>query len=145
MTQALRPTFKSRFVAFYADAWLRFFFWNARCFPTWTHRSRGIFLWGAWKTSAYLREVTYTNAARLRPTADVRIVAAADNRAARRAYAGGLAGIRRSRRGLLLQPDADDGELFGVRLRLRPEESLPPGGGFLVGGKDVVRVQVRAD
>jgi hypothetical protein len=80
----------------------------------------------------------------LGPRHRVRAIVGVDNRAALRAYAGGVAALRRTRRGLILQPDIDDGELFGVRLRLLPEEHFPVGRGFLVDGKDITRVQVAA-
>lgn len=72
----------------------------------------------------------------------VRVVAAVDNRVALRAFTGPIARLRRARRGLLLHPEPEDGEILGVTLSPYPEEVYPPGRGYLVRGREVRLVQV---
>lgn len=73
----------------------------------------------------------------------VRVVAAADNRWAARAYGGVVPEVRRSKQGVLLAPDVElDGDLVGVRLRTPLERLGPPGRGYLVqqGVSELVQV-----
>jgi len=71
--------------------------------------------------------------ARLARDLPVRVVAAADNRWALRAYGGLVPELRKAKRGVLLTPEIElDGDLLGTRLR-PPFESLSGAGrGFLV-------------
>lgn len=63
----------------------------------------------------------------------VRVLAAVETRAAHRAYAGWVAELRKSRQGILLQPDLDvDGDLLGTRLPRRGGRAFPPGRAYLV-------------
>ncbi|MEJ7707567.1 MAG: FtsK/SpoIIIE domain-containing protein [Nocardioidaceae bacterium] len=65
--------------------------------------------------------------------APLRLIVAADNRAALRTYAGVIPEVRKTKQGLLLVPDIDiDGELLGVRLRAPLESAQAPGRGFAV-------------
>jgi S-DNA-T family DNA segregation ATPase FtsK/SpoIIIE len=73
----------------------------------------------------------------------VRLVVAADNRWAGRAYSGLVPEIRRAKQGVLMSPDVDiDGDLVGVRLRTPLESSSLPGRGFLArsGAYELVQV-----
>jgi S-DNA-T family DNA segregation ATPase FtsK/SpoIIIE len=73
----------------------------------------------------------------------VRVVGAVETGAAHRAYGGWIAEVRKSRQGLLLQPNVDiDGDLFGVRLPRRASAPFPVGRGFLVRRGTVTLVQV---
>ncbi|MFN2464527.1 MAG: FtsK/SpoIIIE domain-containing protein [Candidatus Dormibacteria bacterium] len=72
-----------------------------------------------------------------------RVVAAIETRAAHRAYSGWVAELKKARRGVILQPDADiDGDLFGVRLPRIESGAFPPGRGYLVrpGATELVQV-----
>jgi S-DNA-T family DNA segregation ATPase FtsK/SpoIIIE len=65
--------------------------------------------------------------------APLRVIAASDNRAALRSYAGLLPEVRRGKQGLLLAPEVDvDGDILGVRLRASVESMSGPGRGFAV-------------
>lgn len=75
----------------------------------------------------------------------VRLIGAVETRAAHRAYGGWISELRKTRQGLLLQPDLDiDGDLLGVRLPRRGSRVYPPGRGFLVyrGAIELVQVAV---
>ena len=75
----------------------------------------------------------------------VRIIGAVETRTAHRAYAGWVSELRKTRQGLLLQPDPDiDGDLLGVRLPRRGSRVFPPGRAFLVrrGVLELVQVAV---
>ncbi len=59
----------------------------------------------------------------------------------------GVSGVRRSRTGLLLQPDVQvDGPLLGVTLPRRPAPPVRPGCGYRVdpGGFELVQVALPA-
>jgi DNA segregation ATPase FtsK/SpoIIIE, S-DNA-T family len=72
----------------------------------------------------------------------VRFIAAGESRALARAFGGWVAELRKDRRGLLLDPDADvDGALLGVRLP-RARQAHPPGRGYLVHRGECELVQV---
>ncbi len=74
---------------------------------------------------------------------DLHIVVAGRADALRSAYGHWTRDVRRSRAGLLFQPDPDlDGELFGVRLPRRQALALGPGRAYLVhdGELDVLQV-----
>ncbi len=63
----------------------------------------------------------------------LRIVAAADNRWALRAYGGLVPELRKAKQAILLTPDVElDGDLVGTRLRPPLEPLGAPGRGFLV-------------
>jgi S-DNA-T family DNA segregation ATPase FtsK/SpoIIIE len=75
--------------------------------------------------------------------ADVLVVAAARNDAARSQYGSWIRRLRTSRLGLLLEADPDsDGDLLGVRLPRRPPAPPAPGRGYLIDGSRVEYVQV---
>jgi S-DNA-T family DNA segregation ATPase FtsK/SpoIIIE len=74
---------------------------------------------------------------------DLHLVVAGRNDVLRTAYGHWTRDVRRSRGGLMFQPDADlDGELFGVRLPRRQALTFGPGRAYLVhdGVLDVVQV-----
>ncbi|MDZ7674105.1 MAG: FtsK/SpoIIIE domain-containing protein [Acidimicrobiales bacterium] len=74
----------------------------------------------------------------------VRVVAAFDTASVARAFDGLVPALRRGRRMLVLRP-ADAGEvdqLAGVRVRLRPGTSFPPGRGVLVVDRHPSVIQV---
>jgi S-DNA-T family DNA segregation ATPase FtsK/SpoIIIE len=78
-----------------------------------------------------------------RAPAHVHVVAAGRSEVLRTAYQHWTRGIRRSRAGLLLAPNADlDGELLGQVLPRRAPVALGPGRGWLVDGSDLAIVQV---
>lgn len=61
------------------------------------------------------------------------LLAAVETRAAHRAYLGWVAELRKSRQGLVLQPDVDiDGDLLSARLPRRAGGAFPPGRAYLV-------------
>ncbi len=75
--------------------------------------------------------------------ADLHLVVAGRNDVLRSAYGHWTREVRRSRAGLLFQPDPDlDGELFGARLPRRQALAFEPGRAYLVhdGELDVVQV-----
>ncbi len=73
----------------------------------------------------------------------LRVVAAGERRALRRAFGGPLADLRASGRGLLLAADRDvDGDLLGVRLPRGDGGPEPPGRGLLVERGACAEVQV---
>jgi S-DNA-T family DNA segregation ATPase FtsK/SpoIIIE len=75
--------------------------------------------------------------------ADVAVIAAGRADALRSAYTHWTRGLRRSKVGLLLQPNVDlDGELLGQPLPRRAPVALTPGRGWLVTGGDSQVVQV---
>ncbi|MFN8016295.1 MAG: FtsK/SpoIIIE domain-containing protein, partial [Acidimicrobiia bacterium] len=60
------------------------------------------------------------------------VVAAGDQSAFARAYSGWIAEVKKLKSGLLLKPDPQlDGEILGVKLRVLPGQTFPPGRGFL--------------
>jgi S-DNA-T family DNA segregation ATPase FtsK/SpoIIIE len=75
----------------------------------------------------------------------LRLLGAVESRAAHRAYGGWIPEVRKTRKGIILQPDHDvDGDLLGVRLPRRANGHFPPGRGFLVrrGLAELVQVAV---
>lgn len=75
--------------------------------------------------------------------AAIHVVAAAESAGALRTYGGWIPQIRRDRRALLLNPDADiDGDLVGVRLPRRAGGGMPPGRGYLCLDGRIELVQV---
>ncbi len=77
---------------------------------------------------------------------DVHVVAAGKADVLRSLYGHWTQVLRRSRAGLLLQPQLDrDGELLGAKLPFRLAVDLPAGRGFLVTGGDTSLVQVAAE
>lgn len=72
----------------------------------------------------------------------LRIVAAAESRAAHRSFGGWLAEVKKDKQGLLLAPDPDlDGDLLGVRLPRRSVR-FPGGRGYLVVRGEIELIQV---
>ncbi len=70
------------------------------------------------------------------------VIGAAESTSAMRSYGGWIPEVRKNRRALLLNPDADiDGDLAGVRLPRRAS-GLPPGRGYLVTDGNVELVHV---
>jgi len=70
------------------------------------------------------------------------VVGAAESTGALRSYGGWIPEVRKDRRAVLLNPDADlDGDLVGVRLP-RGSGGLPPGRGYLVRDGAVELVQI---
>ncbi|MDP8974773.1 MAG: FtsK/SpoIIIE domain-containing protein [Actinomycetota bacterium] len=75
--------------------------------------------------------------------ADLHLVVAGRNDVLRSAYGHWTREVRRSRAGLLFQPDPDlDGELFGTRLPRRQALAFEPGRAYLVHDGEVDVVQV---
>lgn len=73
----------------------------------------------------------------------VRIVAAVERNAARRAFGGWVLEMRKEELGLLLDPDPDlDGDMLGARLPRGISRGLPAGRGYLVERGTVELVQV---
>lgn len=73
----------------------------------------------------------------------LRVLAAIERQAARRAYTGWFAEIKKDGAALLLQPDLEaDGDLFGVRLRRGVVPLTVPGRGYLLSRGSVELVQV---
>ena len=59
------------------------------------------------------------------------VLAAAQNHALQRMFAGWLPDLKKARHGLLLMPDRDlDGDLLGIKLP-RQQRATPPGRGTL--------------
>jgi S-DNA-T family DNA segregation ATPase FtsK/SpoIIIE len=74
---------------------------------------------------------------------DIAVIAGGRADGLRAAYTHWTRGLRRSKVGLLLQPNVDlDGELLGQPLPRRAPVALTPGRGWLVGGSDSQVVQV---
>jgi len=74
---------------------------------------------------------------------DLHLVVAGRSDVLRSAYGHWTRGIRRSRAGLLFQPDPDlDGELFGVRLPRHQAVAPGPGRAYLVHDGELEMVQV---
>jgi S-DNA-T family DNA segregation ATPase FtsK/SpoIIIE len=74
---------------------------------------------------------------------DLHLVVAGRNDVLRSAYGHWTRDVRRSRAGLLFQPDPDlDGELFGVRLPRRQPVAFGPGRAYLVHDGELEVVQV---
>jgi S-DNA-T family DNA segregation ATPase FtsK/SpoIIIE len=77
------------------------------------------------------------------PRPGLLLAAAARNDVLRSAYSHWTRSVRRSKLGILLQPDVDlDGDLFGVALPRRAPVAMVAGRGYLVNGPDVQLVQV---
>jgi S-DNA-T family DNA segregation ATPase FtsK/SpoIIIE len=73
----------------------------------------------------------------------VRVVAAAERHAAGSAFGGWVHELRKSKYGLLLEPDLDvDGDILRVRLPRWTSPVFPPGRGFLVDRGTVELIQV---
>jgi S-DNA-T family DNA segregation ATPase FtsK/SpoIIIE len=73
----------------------------------------------------------------------ITVVAAVDNQAARRQYAGAIPDLRKDALGILLQPDLEaDGDLLGVVLPRRASRVWPEGRGFLAqrGAAELIHV-----
>lgn len=64
---------------------------------------------------------------------DLRVIASGNNEALRLQYGSWIQVLRRSRKGILLDPNLDlDGDLFGIRLPRRSIVASGPGRGYLV-------------
>ncbi len=76
--------------------------------------------------------------------AGVTIVAAFDTAAVARAFSGLVPALKRGRRMLLLAPEGtgEIDQLAGLRVRLRPGTTFPPGRGVLVVDRRAALVQV---
>ncbi|HMS24190.1 MAG TPA: FtsK/SpoIIIE domain-containing protein [Acidimicrobiia bacterium] len=71
------------------------------------------------------------------------VVAAGDPSAFARAYSGWIAEVKKPKSGLLFKPDpATDGEITGVKLRILPGQTFPPGRGFLCLDRQSILMQV---
>jgi S-DNA-T family DNA segregation ATPase FtsK/SpoIIIE len=71
------------------------------------------------------------------------VVAAGDPGAFTRAYSGWLAEVKKPKSGILFKPDPQaDGEILGVKLRILPGQTFPPGRGFLCQDREAIQVQV---
>lgn len=71
------------------------------------------------------------------------IVTAGDPSVYARAYSGWLSEVKKPKSGLLLRPDPlNDGDLTGVKLRLLPGQTFPPGRGYLCLDRQAVLIQV---
>ncbi len=74
---------------------------------------------------------------------DLTILAAVQTHTAQRAFGGWITSMRKSRQGLILDPQVDvDGDLFGLRLPRKASRRFPPGRGYLVSRGPVEYVQV---
>ena len=92
-----------------------------------------------------LRDHVFVDDAALVDTVELTrpVVAAARTDDVRGGYGHWLREIRKSRTGLLLQPDlSTDGDLLGVRLPRRLSTPLRPGRGFLVENGEARLVQI---
>lgn len=74
---------------------------------------------------------------------DLTVLAAVQTHTAHRAFGGWITGLRKSRHGIILNPNVDtDGDLYGVRLPKKASRKFPPGRGYLVSRGPVDYVQV---
>lgn len=74
---------------------------------------------------------------------DLTVLAAVQTHTAQRAFGGWITSMRKSRQGLILDPQVDvDGDLFGLRLPRKASRRFPPGRGYLVSRGPVEYVQV---
>ncbi len=74
---------------------------------------------------------------------DLTVLAAVQTHTAHRAFGGWITGLRKSRHGIILNPNVDtDGDLYGVRLPKKESRRFPPGRGYLVSRGPVDYVQV---
>lgn len=85
---------------------------------------------------------TLDNVVRRGPDVGIAVVITMSSYRAASGFSGWLKSMKARRRGLLLQPDEIDGEIFSVRLPRRAGLSLPPGRGYLVGRGAPVLIQV---
>ncbi len=71
------------------------------------------------------------------------VVAAGDPTVFARAYTGWLAEVKKPKSGLLFKPDPQmDGDITGVKLRILPGQTFPPGRGFLCLDRQAILMQV---
>lgn len=73
----------------------------------------------------------------------IRLIAAGNSEALRQDYGSWLHYLRRSRKGIILDPNVElDGDIFSVRLPRRSPVQFCPGRGCLVSGRDLDLVQM---
>lgn len=102
--------------------------------PAGTHEPVVIFVDDGEELSGTPADAALEFIARRGRDTNIRIVGAAENQAALRAYAGWLPEVRKERQGILLVPDHEvDGDIVGTRLPRRPNRSaVPMGRGYVV-------------
>jgi len=72
----------------------------------------------------------------------IHVIAAARNDVLRSAYGHWCRDLRRSRLGIALRPDPDDGELFSTQFGRRERLAAIPGRGYLVADGEAELLQV---